>query len=475
MSGNYHSRVFTFINNRTNRLKDTCAQGLRHLKLAVVWSSQILLYPLHLLAQATKIFQPQLPPPPQQRSLPQPVTDINIEQALDLVAGTGYPIVIAANGSLILDDPRSKILSQQVSTGKITTLINQNSWNIEADDPDPDDWEIASSSRGSHQVRASKPVIRGLSSLLIDRQLVLVTTENKILDVLTIPQQQEIRRRIGIDLATTWHQWHTNRLSNSHSHQQLSADRQLLLTAEDFPEQIVTDGNLRSLNLFDRWHNWLQSFQPKHSASPASIDRIKPKSPLQLPSAHYSFTPQPPTIDRAWDLPQLPPIIETQPTVNQDRLIQTSLSKLQPDWLKQWWNYYRDYLFIGFTNDNQIVHQPEEFKLIPLPNHPVATKLQSTQKQQLIDQAIELNSEQIGLKQARKKQIFIKQSSGELSKKTHQDLEYHQDWIEAESQEIGYSKSPIAKLLTWLDRVVLKIENWLIETWRAITNYPTQS
>ena len=94
MSDPYQSRIFTFIGNQANQLKNTCAQGFRHLKVAVVWGGQILLYPFQLLAQTT-IFQPQIASPPSRSTLPQPTPDINIEQALDLIAATGYQIELA--------------------------------------------------------------------------------------------------------------------------------------------------------------------------------------------------------------------------------------------------------------------------------------------------------------------------------------------------------------------------------------------
>jgi hypothetical protein len=436
MSGTYQSRVFTFINKRTNRFKDTCAKGLRHIKMAVVWSGQILLYPLHLLAQTTKIFQPQLAPPPIQRSLPQPVSDINIEQALDLVAGAGYPITIAVHGSLTVDD---------------RSIIDENLWNTTHFDTEIEDWELAYSPRSSHQFTRTKPIIRGLSSLLIDRQLVLVTTENEILDLLTLSQQQEIRRRIGCDLAATWDRWHTDKLSHSRSRKQLSANRQLLRAQEDETSPLASDRHVSSSNLFERWNNWLQKIAPKSTSTHSSIDRIEPKISPQLSPVNYSFTPQPPKIDRSWELPQLPPINENQSS-SQEHPVRDTMLKLQPDWLKQWLNYYRDYLYIPADSNGQIVHQPTEFQLIPI--EPITVKIKS--------------------KQIQKQQSLTEENAGKMSVKSVLDLESSQDWIEADSEIIGYSKSPIAKILAWLDRVILQIENWLIKIWGVITNKPAK-
>jgi hypothetical protein len=111
MSGNYQSRVFSFISKRTNQLRNTCVQGLRHLKVAVVWSGQILLYPLQLLAQSAKIIE-QLPTPIVQRSLPEPSPDISIEQALELVVDK--PISIASTSTYQDFDAESALDKEQL-------------------------------------------------------------------------------------------------------------------------------------------------------------------------------------------------------------------------------------------------------------------------------------------------------------------------------------------------------------------------
>jgi hypothetical protein len=453
MSGNYHSRVFTFINKRSNELKDSCAKGLRHLKIAVVWSGQILLYPLHLLAQTAKIFQPQLSPPPPQRTLPsQPEPDLNIEQALDLVAGAGYPIAIATSAALSIED-RSSIDLQPWNVAQHHPAI--------ANDNSIEDWEIDSSPPSSRQATQTKPIVRGLSSLLVDRQLVLVTTENHLLDLLTPAQQQELRRRIGIDLAITWQQWQTHELPHDEDRQLLSAGgatERSHLNGKNFPQLTAT---MRSPKLSQRWHDWLKNLTttPSDNLMPpieTTMTRVESASVRQLPPTSYPFTPQPPHISRVLDLPQLPPINEL-PTTSQTNSIQKTISKLQPDWLKQWLNYYRDYLHIPAPADRQIVHQPAEFQLVPLVKPTEIT--------------IDSNSKKIRFRPTPAHQNFD-ESSSKLTHQQARDLEHHPDWIEAQSETIGYKTSLIAKILRWLDRVMLKVENWVIKIWHIVTNKP---
>jgi hypothetical protein len=476
MSGNYQSRVFTFLNKQANELKNSCTKGLRHIKVAVVWSGQILFYPIHLIAQTVKNLQPQLPPPPQQKSLPTPpASDINIERVLDSLVSAGYPIEIASAAAITRETRKSNDLYKWHPESYKTALAT-------AED-DEEDWELAAAtpSRFSRVTR-TKPIVRGLSSLLIDRQLVLVTTENELLDILTISQQQEIRRRIGVDLAINWQQWQTNNLPHHQHRQALAADRQrssIVGVASRYENRTPTtpleltaaEKSDRSPNLIDRFRNWWQELNPNLSDlelenSPESIDPTvggasqneNRKSPAQLAPAAYSFTPQPPNSSRFLDLPQLPPIFETDLSPNPENPILATIVKLQPDWLKQWLNYYRDYLYIPAKDEDlQIIHQPAKFELIPLVQPP----------ETIINLA---TPEKIKFRDVADRQQSIEQSSGKLSKQSFQNLEYQPDWIETDAETIGFDRSPVARLLAWLDKLMLQFENWLIKIWNLITN-----
>ncbi len=470
MSGNYHSRVFTFINKRTDRLKDSCAKGLRHLKVAVVWTGQILLYPLQLLARAIEIFPPQLAPPPPQKSLPQPAADINIEQALDLVVEAGYPILLQRGSA--------NEIAQQGELAAVDdwSIIDENIWNTGSGMTPTKSHDAIYHPRAAGRVRSKKPLIRGISSLLSDRQLVLVTTENELLDLLTISQQQEIRRQIGIDIAIGWHQWRASQLAASQASPQISSyerpflqnqtdDRWLEIEGQNSAEQSLLaqakadakERDLRPPTLRDRLHNWFQNITPTQS-EPSNITS---STGLELPASQYIFTPQPPKNNRFLDLPQLPPIIEAESASSQDNRILESIGSFSPNWLKNWFNYYRDYLYIPSKIDSQIVHQPSEFKLVPIEPAPQKVRYTDLTKKQTTSISIQAKDLEI--------------DAGKITKQIDREIKYAPDWIEAESELIGYSRSPLARFLAWLDRIFLAIENWLIKIWEMITNNPAQS
>ncbi|WP_373545202.1 hypothetical protein [Chamaesiphon sp.] len=455
MSG-YQSRVFTFISKRTNQLKDTCTKGLRHLKVAVVWSGQALLYPLHLLAQTAKIFQPQLAPPQPQRALTsQPVPDLNIEQALELVAATEYPIAIAG---VPLIEARS--------------IVDENLWNVEHIQIDEDrfDRDLTSIDRlaQSDRVTIGKPIIRGMSSLLVDRQLVLVTTTNEIIDILTSSQQQEIRRRIGMDLAISWEYWHQATLSDRQYSPQLSSTDREFLLPDRLEYQMYSSRKIptpQPPKLFAAPSKiWQQLTGWVKKAIPPQTTIEKPQLPRKLPSASYPFIP-PPIDNRFLDLPQLPPIKQPQTLASQEHPVRTSQF---PPLLKQWWNYYRDYFYIPARPNDSIVHQPAEFKLTPL--------------RQSLESRIQLRSKNTQLKETFDRQNLTPpasdinhQRSGKLSRRIDRHIEHYPDWIEADVEDIGYIKSPLARFLAWLDRITLNLENWLIKIWRAFKQLTVDS
>ena len=446
MSG-YQSRVFTFISKRTNQLKDTCTKGLRHLKVAVVWSGQVLLYPLHLLAQTAKIFQPQLAPPPPQRALTsQPVPDLNIEQALELVAATEYPIAIA--GVPLAIEARS--------------IVDENLWNVEhIQHEDRFDRDLTSIGQlaQSDRVTIGKPIIRGMSSLLVDRQLVLVTTTNEIIDILTNSQQQEIRRRIGMDLAISWEYWHQAKLSDRQYSPQLSSTDREFLLPDRLEEETYHSRKIPTLQppkLFNPSKIWQQLTGWVKKVTPPQTTIDASQLPRQLPSASYSFIP-PPIDNRFLDLPQLPPIKQPQILASQEHPFRTSQF---PPLLKQWWNYYRDYFYIPAPTNDSIVHQPAEFKLTPL-RQPLESNIESGSKNTQLKATFELQN------LTPPASNINHQRSGKLSRKIDRHIEHHPDWIEADVEDIGYVKSPLARFLAWLDRITLNLENWLIKIWQA--------
>jgi hypothetical protein len=476
----YQSRVFTFVNKRANQLKDSCVKGLRHLKVAVVWGGQILLSPFQWLAGLTNILQPQLPQPSQRSILTsQPVSDINIEQALEFVEVAGYPIEIAQDSAIAFDCYRIDMEIRSHQPGGLAAppqewqairavAENNNVLTVDRSITEPMlRYRVNTSStvainHDNSRIASPKKTIRGLGSLLSDRQLVLVTTENEILDILSIAQQQEIRRKIGLDIALAWHQWQTVELAGDPNPNKLGGNDRLSLTPNSNSAGDTAWQAQRQLppqNLFERFTDWLAQKQPSQNSSPVRAEDLhanQQKATGRLPAAAYSFTPQPPKIDRYLNLPQLPPIQPEDREVGSGNKISELITKFQPNWFKQLWSYYQDYLHIPTPADNSIVYQPQEFELIPLDSKPG----------KVIDDRTNLEEIFEGLPRSQRTIA----STNNLAKKVDRKLEYQPDWIEVISEEIGYSQSLWSTLLAWLDRLFLAIENWAIDLWNKLVN-----
>jgi hypothetical protein len=169
----YKSRLFNFLNRQSIRWQDRVGQAWRNAKVAAVWGVQVLLYPIYLLVQTARFggyqlqqaigrtWQQLLP----SRSSPSPLPEIP-------------PPV---------DTPIQRVLNA-LNTSDI-------GHKLPIPCPTPPEFQL------------SRQVIVGLASLLTNRSLVLVTTENQILDVLTPDEEQKLRQRLIWEIAVYWHHW----------------------------------------------------------------------------------------------------------------------------------------------------------------------------------------------------------------------------------------------------------------------------
>jgi hypothetical protein len=200
-SERYQSRLFNFVHKQSRRWSEGVGRTFRHLQVAASWSLEALAYSVFMLIQkaresagkqlhATKQptqnpqlqanytnFQPEAPP----------VTDMPIQRVLKIVESLS-----------IKSSPHLPIAPQPHKVGTPSP-------------PPP------------HR----SPNIRGIASQLRDRQLVLVSSKNEILDILTPQQKHKLEDRIITEIANYWHQW---RLSQFQEEKKLVGEINCLLT-----------------------------------------------------------------------------------------------------------------------------------------------------------------------------------------------------------------------------------------------------
>jgi hypothetical protein len=410
MSGTYNSRVFSFIHSQTFKFKDSCAKSWRQIKVVAVWTGQALLYPFYRLAQTTKIFAAKPAPKREPRfAPPQPPADITIEAALDLIAIEGYPVQIGDKEPVPVDD---------------WSFIDENIWDTSLAPVAIKDRSISYSA--SSPISPPRAVIRGVSSLLASRNLVLVTTENEILDVLTRQQQRDLQMRVSKELAT--------KLLAGDTTQRPALAPQTASTHRELPP--LPKPPHRTIA-----PKWWQKLLPQ-SISPHPILGEKSSSnPSESPLAATDNAIEM-SMSASPKLPNFNDLSLVIPTNNRPAGIGSQIREL--------WQYYQEYMRVDL---------PDEVVEISTKN--IDASGRDSLRQSPVQEPL------LG---------FLRQShlpkdlEGLRAVIKDVEAEERPDWIEIEVEDLGYARSPLARILSWLDRVMLNIENWVVKIWQAIVN-----
>ncbi len=150
-SNRYQSRLFNFVNQQSQRLGDRLQRTVRHLKVTTGWSLEALLYPVYALFQKA---------------------------------------LASASRQLHSEEQQPKL------------ELQANDADSEAETPPSSDTPIQ---RVLEVVENRK--VRGIASELVSRNLVLISDENEILNILTLQQQEKLQERINTEIAKYWRYW----------------------------------------------------------------------------------------------------------------------------------------------------------------------------------------------------------------------------------------------------------------------------
>lgn len=245
-SGPYQSRLLNFAVQQTRRLRDRSMQTWRQLRLSTLWGVQIALYPIYAVFQATRLTGRQLWQVVRQtipqlrlarhtlqnatRSTQTPVAiavDTPIKntlvavQALSLsVAPTAIEGAILPTSSPSLTQPIPNLLRQALKLlpfwqappeySPSSALTPSPKATLTTREPALLPTEpLALSLRATlaQQEAVQADPIRGIATLLTTHKLVLVTEQNRLLDILTPEQDDYLRRRIVGEMAGYLRQW----------------------------------------------------------------------------------------------------------------------------------------------------------------------------------------------------------------------------------------------------------------------------
>ncbi|MEH2241661.1 hypothetical protein [Nostoc sp.] len=214
-SGRYQSRLFNFVHQQSRRVTQQWEHTFRHLQVATKWGVEVLLYPVYLLFQSSESSGKMLhTKEPQTRLKLQPNdTDFQTETLPNVDSPIQY--VLEAVNYLSSDEPAStpaktsepfnplaflgvfwlKFLDNN-STNKANLTQSSNIIENQAGSLNPSQLENA--------LKQYLPRVRGIATNLMNRNLVLVSADNEILDILTPQQQAKLEYRIINEVANYW-------------------------------------------------------------------------------------------------------------------------------------------------------------------------------------------------------------------------------------------------------------------------------
>ncbi|AFZ02075.1 hypothetical protein [Calothrix sp. PCC 6303] len=188
-SGRYQSRLFNFFHQHSQRLSSSVGQTWRKVKVATNWSLEALLYPVFVLIQkAVDSAGQQLNPQVEtnQNQLNSHEDDSNSSSENLLIADAPIINLLEMVKNLPSRESDSSLAATETRINYVdyhqTTEVNET-------------------------VKNYLPQIQGVATHLKNRHLVLVTNDNKILDILTLKQQQRLQDKIISEIAEYCHTW----------------------------------------------------------------------------------------------------------------------------------------------------------------------------------------------------------------------------------------------------------------------------
>lgn len=221
--GSYQSKFFKFVSRQSRQLSDRCAVPIRQAKVKTVWGLQILLYPLYRIVKNTRS-QPlkqavakgweRLKEFTGPESNHRPAADTVIQRVRSAVKCFLLPepvLSLSAQPSLL---PRVEITPERIANIQIQPLRHLSLWarlrqSLGQIWQRRQEQHTFSSREIAIRQELVLPIplkIQGVATLLDNRQLVLVSDQSQILDVLTPQQQSQLQRWIIWELTEYYRQ-----------------------------------------------------------------------------------------------------------------------------------------------------------------------------------------------------------------------------------------------------------------------------
>ncbi|MEA5617712.1 hypothetical protein VB711_07660 [Cronbergia sp. UHCC 0137] len=394
-SSRYQSKLFNFVYQQSRRLTQTWENTFHNLQVATQWSLQALLYPLYLLLQPDELSSKVL----ESKETESPLkSDAAIEHILEVVKNLPSGRVDAEE-NLPIVHPLDSLRKTVTNLGWWKSSSRQNQ-----------------SLQPENTLQYHIPKVEGIANQLVTRNLVLVTTNNRILDVLTHKQQTTLTTKINDQIAEYWHDF------------QLTPEiNQILEKLTNQSPQNITTENQFLLNPI-KWLGLVDNILAKLEAK--TLVPVKQRSQEIIQTAKIQLNI---FVYGQGELENRVNEIDNQP-VDILALIEAAI------------NY-----FFGGRNSRRFASQRNQENLKGQGYH--FTKILS-KNEEIIDLQTDiwLNWDD----------LFSDSPNGQKQFYSTEQTETKPDWIEAKVTFLGYEKHPLEEILAWIDLAILWLEHIFI-------------
>ncbi|MUG99471.1 hypothetical protein F7734_47170 [Scytonema sp. UIC 10036] len=199
-SGRYQSRLFNFFHQQSQRWGEQFERTIRQIQVTASWSIEGLLHSVYMLIQtAIESSSRQLNAGEQKRSLQLQGDATDSQQPSPQSADNAVARVLEVVPTLKINDNKtqeSKDRDKHFFQSRYIPIFHH-----------PHPFVLHSPTPQSPSTSSQYPIanpqhIRGVASNLATRNLVLVTANNEIFDILTLQQQKKLQNRIHEELRT---------------------------------------------------------------------------------------------------------------------------------------------------------------------------------------------------------------------------------------------------------------------------------
>jgi hypothetical protein len=435
-SKRYQSKVFNFFNQQSQRLGQKLDQTIRSVQTATRLSLEAVLLPLYQVLQPDKLLGNILQPPtktnqPQLKSHTPQKVDAPIQRLLEVIKNLPSAAVTESQTSQNLKANLSPLGFLGKVWGKVSTQLGFSQSSVN---------NINSADTLQNHI----PSIKGIAVKIETRNLVLVGENNKIFDVLTIPQQKTITENINQEIAKL----------NKVSDVEKVADEQAAIPKIERLLNKLTNTNETSVTDISEPGN-----QSTIKTYPGKIIAFLDQVLAKLESKSIV-----PIQNHSQEIINI--LVDGKPqgeiTVNSQSLKKPNLS------ISEIIEAAINYFFGG----RKIPKIAETETFYELPNQPVRkfTETSQIQTSENTDSwltwsdlygEVEIQSPQKQTTQTATKTTennsYVNIGNAQNTTETKQP-KLNPDWIETKAIFMGYEKHPLEQILEWLDHIMVWVE-----------------